>query len=463
MCITSPTPMIHISDEDRYRFRGQWTILRENDGFESNWKRFRFSSGDTLYTHPDLPIRIHESEGSVRVELGILLDGPVEHGLPADCVAGKSLEQFDRWLSGVAGTYVVLRHTKGILSIYTDPGAMMGVYYREGRASSSPSLLPGLERDERIDSMYRLDLQNDWFTGSICPFKGVKFLLANHCLALTSGDIRRFWPFTISIGADPLESIRKCGKLLRRTVEHVSSHGSLLLSLTGGKDSRVNLAAARNVLGGIQCFTIRAPVVSKCDISIPDLLAARFSDISHRFADVRESEPWLTEYYDEISGHMSVGARRGILGECLEISKFGTIHLSGALAGVSKAHFWDSKHPHDVTIKSILSRFSNPAQCIVDGIGEWLKTVPSGMAPSAVYNLFYLEQRGGRWAGAGENASALFYRPISGFNSRQYFETLCSVPEEVQFKGRLHVEIIRNLWPELLEVPFCSAKRKGKV
>jgi hypothetical protein len=455
--------MIRISNEDRYRFRRQWAVLRENDGFDSNWKRFRFSSGDTLYAHPDLPTRIHESEGSVRVELGILLDGPIEHEIPNDCVAGESLEQFDRWVSGVAGTYVVLRYTEDSLSIYTDPGAMMGVYYHEGRASSSPSLLPGIERDERIDSMYRLDPQNDWFTGSICPFKGVKFLLANHCLTLASGVIRRFWPITISAGADPLESISKCGNLLRSTVEQVSSHGTLLLSLTGGKDSRVNLAAAKNILGGIQCFTIRAPGVSKCDVSIPNSLASRFSDISHRFADVPESEPWLTEYYDEISGHMSVGARRGILGECLEISKFGTIHLSGSLGGVSKAHFWHSKHPQDVMIKSILSKFSNPAPCIIDGITEWLKTVPSGMAPSAIYNLFYLEQRGGRWAGVGENASALFYQPISGFNSRQYFEALCSVPEEMQFEGRLNVEMIRNLWPELLQVPFCPANHKRRV
>lgn len=444
---------------DRWHFRRQWVILRDGDDLPSGWQRHCFPSGSVLCWHPDLLVEIQMKAGEERAILGLLVEltGEKEDDEMALSTSGDS---FCRWLVQSVGTYAVIRHVDGATRIYTDPGAMMGVYHRQGRASSSPRLLPGLERDPEIDAMFTLDRDNDWFTGSICPFKGVRFLPANHWLDLSSGDIGRFWPLAPPAALPWQEAVDRCASLVRRSIEGAVARGRTIVSLTGGKDSRVNLAGARRVLDRVHFFTVGDEWTPRCDRTIPLALALRFPAVSHRFIGVPVAEDWMTECYDEISGGLAVGARRGMLGACHEASRECDIHVSGALGEMARAYFWHAKHPMEVRLDTVLAKFGNPAACISAGLAEWLERVPPEMTAGATYNLLYLEQRGARWAGVGENACSLFYQPFTPFNSRLFFEALCAVPEEIQYEGRLPGEIIDRLWPELLNVPFCRTGKK---
>ncbi|MEM7262698.1 MAG: hypothetical protein AAF488_11965 [Planctomycetota bacterium] len=61
--------------------------------------------------------------------------------------------------------------------------------------------------------------------------------------------------------------------------------------------------------------------------------------------------------------------------------------------------------------------------------------------------------------GTGENAANLFYEPATPFCSRELFESVCAMPPEVQHGGTLLVDYVRELWPELLDVPYCPVTR----
>lgn len=440
---------------DSHRFRRQWVILSADDPFQFDWNSHRFSTGEVLYWHPDAQVEIHRSGRKELIIIGLLVAMSQSEGLVSSQDAEEFWKSPETWLVDAAGTYAVIAHDGTTLEIFTDPGALMGVYHSDGRASTSPSLLPGLTRDREIDRQYTLDVANDWYTGSICPFEDVRFLAANHRLLLSTGEIRRFWPKQIAqIGTDK-ESVDCCSELVSDVVRKLGHRGRLLVSLTGGRDSRVNLAACRSMLDQVEFFTIRSPLVARCDLEIPARLASRHQEMRHHIVDDVPSDAWVTELYDEVSAGMAVGARREILGACRMVSRLGDIHLSGALGEMSRAYFWHTKHPEAVRLDAALSKFRNPAACVREGLEEWLASAPSGLPPSALYNLMYLEQRGGRWAGVGENAASIFYHPFSAFNSRLFYEALCRVPEELQHGNRLPIEMIRRMWPSLLDVPFC--------
>jgi len=441
------------ADRDQYRFRRQWVLRPRGDEVEMQWPSYPISGTHVLHCHPDLRVRAFHAGQCTRLLLGLAVvpdGGNLEQLL--GCEGGIETN-----LRDIAGTYVVIEHDEASVRIYTDPGGMMGTYWRDGRAASSPGLIPGVQRDEHLDAVFPFGGTDDWYPGSLCPFVGVRWLLANHVLDLAKGTVRRFWPLEAPAPLGHDEGLARAAHMLRATMTEFVAAAPCLISLTGGRDSRVNLAAAREIVDQIRFFTIRSPGVKKCDLEVPAKLAERF-DLDHRFVDEAPAEPWLFELYDEISAGMAIGARRDIVATCNRIASDGYVHVTGNLGAITKSFFWHSPRPKSVKRRALVKEFVNKPPEIRAAIDEWLDSVPA-LPPTMVYNLMYLEQRGGRWMGIGETASNLFYESVTPFNSRRLFEIVSAMPTESLHGGQLLVEFVRELWPELLEVPYCTVTR----
>lgn len=445
------------SKQSKLRMRRQWIIGLSSDPNPTEWQSMPLTDSLELSLHPDLQVEALNKSDELILVLGQLVrteTSPPDH---TTIISGR--DALIDWLEGAAGVYVVVRVCGRCVEVFTDPAGIMGVYYKDGRAASSPSLLPGFEWNEHMRKEYPLRGTDDWFTGSLTPFLGISYLMANHSLDVISGTVVRFWPRNPVAKTSLSQGIATAASIMRTIVHQVSKkRGNILLSLTGGKDSRVNLAAAREVLDEVNCFTLRGKGVKKSDLSIPANLAKRF-DFTHCFVDIPPCESWLTEIYDEISGGIAIGARRDILSACLHFEDRDAIHLSGNLGAIAKAYYWRSANPEPFARSLLVRDFINLAPCIEHGVDEWVASLPSGLSAGMIYNLMYLEQRGGRWTGVGENASSIFYQPFSAFNSREFFLALCQVPDKDQFCCDLHEELIAYLWPELLEVPFTVSSR----
>ena len=103
--------------------------------------------------------------------------------------------------------------------------------------------------------------------------------------------------------------------------------------------------------------------------------------------------------------------------------------------------------------------FLRPGTTTKEGITYWRETLSDIDNATILYNLFYLEQRGGRWIAAGENCSRLFYETFTPFNHRDIFSHICCLPLELQRSGTLLKLLVKNMAPELLDVPYCTARR----
>lgn len=447
-------------DRDKARLRRQWVISAVRPEVDEEWISERLGGGKSLHHHPDLTVERVDLEDDIvfLLGLGVYPERPKESfSTNLSRQSGTSSDRVLASLMDLAGTYVVIHSTGGRIYIYTDPAAMMGVFFHPGMASSSVSLLPPLERDATLDAVFPFGGANDWYPGSLCPYLGIRALIANHRLELDTGKSFRFWPESDFPRLNPEDSKEQTIQFFRGSLLGYSTRGRLLVSLTGGRDSRVNLAASKHIKDELEFFTIRTKKVKSCDLTIPSDLADRFH-LNHIFVEAGEAPSWLTGLYDEIAGGMAVGARREILEGCRKIAGKSHIHLNGNLGAITKSFFWDSPAPKMVKLESLAKEFVAKPKEILDGVSEWLKTVPD-LSPTTVYNLMYLEQRGGRWMGIGENASSLFYQSATLFNSRQVFASVSGLPADELYGGTLLVEYVKRMWPELLETPYCQVTR----
>jgi hypothetical protein len=442
----------------KIRFRRQWAILEQGDPIpEARWIRRQLGEGRWLFIHEDAVFSEYEVGGFKLYVIGIAVH-PDDAGSSEWVGRVRDLQELEKEVINLCGQYAVIAASGSHTIVFTDPGAMHGIYFGDGRAASSPSLLPGLSRDARVDSNYTFQGTDDWYTGSLCPFINVRFLLANHCLDVSRGVVRRFWAPDCRLPLGREEGIFESAEIIRKTVARLPEFGRVLLSLTGGRDSRVNLAASRGCLDRIDAFTLVAPTVKACDQEIPRELAERFG-FRYNQIGIPASDAELIQLYDEVSAGLAQGARRDILSACIKLESRDSIHLNGNLGAITKSFFWPGPNPGTVKVDALMREFTNKATVLREGVNEWLESLPEGLSPAVVYSLMYLEQRGGRWMSPGENASSLFYTPVTPFNSRLLFETICRMPLDCQYGGFLLNSIAHCLWPEVAAHRYCRNTR----
>ena len=428
---------IEFADIDHVRFRRHWVIRRAGDPMAPNhWRRLHEGMGFALDAHPDLLV-VREQRGAlVAFTLGTAVDPsrPTDRGLVLrDDVGSDDLGgSIPKAICGLAGAYVVVVFSPGGVDIYTDPAGMMGVYYSDGAAASCPGLLPGARRDPEIDRAYPLTEHDNWYLGDVCPFVGVKWLLANHCLSLPGGRIRRFWPEQEPAARRKSEAIDEVLARVRGGLRQLCGRSPVLISLTGGRDSRINLAAAADL--PVECFTASRGARNREDVAIAGELAKAFG-VPHELIHDAAAPPWLFQLYDEMMSSMVLGSSRPILGACRTIASSRYVHVSGNLGAIAKGFFWPRNTEGVAQIGHMTRDIRNQAGCILEAADRWMATVPP-LSSHVTWNLMYLEQRGGRWMGPGEMASGLFYAPYAPFCDRRVFESICGLPLEYQRSGR---------------------------
>ncbi len=446
------------------RYRRQWYLGLQTPAFEFERKEITLSKGYTLYVHVDQNFKIkalNDTTGVVVIGVAFNPEDLKSDLFFSDEQYEPTIASLEANLVKLVGSYAIIFFSETVIKIYNDSAGMMGVYFTPTAAASSPTLLSPLTRDHEIDDDFRFGVGNDWYTGSSTPFVGVKKLMPNCSLDLLKGVVRRFWPTAdhfIENGVKTSDTILdEIISYLRAVMVGMLSQGDLLSSLTGGQDSRFVLAASKPIWDKIDYFTLEGPAISSDDVVYAKMLAKKVG-LRHQVYKITTTEPWLYELYDEICAGESIGARREIAGTCLQFAWKNVIHVNGNLGAICKSYYWDRKNPKAFKTSSVIRDFINPGAITLCGVKEWRETTPN-LNASILYNLFYLEQRGGRWMAAGENSSRLFYESFSPFNSRQLFSYICSLPIEIQYGGNLLKILTEKMAPELLDIPYCKARR----
>lgn len=130
---------------------------------------------------------------------------------------------------------------------------------------------------ELIDSFgFRKDPEY-WWPGRGSPFTGVEHLLPNHLLDLTRGTVHRYWPDRDL----PLLPLNNAVEVVAGTVRGIMASAAtrfdLSISITAGVDSRLVLAASRDIANRVTYVTVRQLSMrdDHPDIAVPAALLSR--------------------------------------------------------------------------------------------------------------------------------------------------------------------------------------------
>ncbi|MGH7785721.1 MAG: hypothetical protein ACRERC_02585 [Candidatus Binatia bacterium] len=440
--------------------------LLPGDGFAE-----RIRLGDyTVGLFPGLRChRVLEPEGRcIGLFLGHVFDYAnrrrCEGDLRVDGLAGldslaraRRLEDF---AFGFGGRWVFLHIDDIVQRIYLDADGCESLIYDPSAcraASTTGLLLDDVQYAERFDAeLYEaLGVSGaGWFPSGLTAHRGIRRLLCNHFLDLSTWRPRRHWPKAdVQWTADPHGHYLRIAELVRLACETIFAGHSASITLTAGNESRLLLAACRDIAADIEFITVNVPG-AEMDVDIAARLAARFG-LRHRILPARRASPAEETAWRYASSHCLTGMNMHYH-PTIEPLRSKEYFLGGLGGEVARAWLWrpGDHETSQLDAGMLVSRLGMPVHPrVVEATEAWLESVRPFNALTQL-DLAYLELRMSAWAFAQSYAQDAIVDHLHPMICREVYQLMLELPPEAKRQKRFIPEGVEALWPELLELPI---------
>lgn len=407
--------------------------------------------GELYVSHcPTLPVVSVQADGA---ETALVLGTAVLEGqMLADVTAPPA--DLESLLGRLGGSYAVLGADG---TLHLDPCGSLSVVFDPiaGRAGSTPAaILPEDELDERLELSFhaRIDraMHGDgWLPAGLTFVRGVRRLLPNHTLSLTTWEVTRRWLPPRPEGDEAVERhVARVVETLTAQLQALTADGAYL-TLTAGQDSRMLLACARGLLDRIWFFTFvsvdtvtvdqRAAAALRRRLDLPAL------ELFTRSASAQDRAAWQRR-----SGYAVGGAIMDIHPTLSALDPRRRV-LPGMAGEVARAYF---PLPQPRTATGVLTAMHLPPDStLVAAVDAWME--PLGrLEDRQLMDLAYIEHRLGCWASPQNSANAVFGATVIALSHPTIFDAMLRLPVEFREQHELAPAVCRRGWPEVLEVPF---------
>jgi hypothetical protein len=441
-------------------------VLADEPAGPASWPQDKIG-GWVLSHHATLPrITLRSTNGD---PVGWLLGYPISADgvlLPDGSLLGSvpsSGPALHDWLADFGGRWIAVIADGPEPSVYLDPtGSLAAVYSPLDRiVASTPNLVPyrtgrednvGLIRATGIpweDAEYPLDLT---------PRHGVRRLLPNHHLQLSTFRAERHWPAEAwTTDPDIDTAVARIAELTKRNVRAIVNTKPSYLPLTAGRDSRMLLACARDVLSDLAFYTVPMP---DRQADLDTRVASRMSTalgLDHRVVAYQQPQQHdLDEWMFRIS--CGVGETRGWnVSTTYKTLDPKRPRLVASLGEIARNEYWRPTDSPETPITP--ERLLGHCHVAVtdetwDAAARWLADVPTSDSLQ-ILTLFFIEHGMGGWAGQfpyADYAGPGFL--VFPMNHQEIVRRMISLPVQMQRAGTLPRAVIEREWPELLEWPF---------
>lgn len=454
---------------DYSRLIGQFVVSAGENRAPHEWVSDRIGKW-FLGRHPALPvIQLFGAEdrplgwilGYPIGEAGKLLaDGEVLR-VPARALA--STEGLEAFVYSFGGRFAVVVLDARQPRCYLDPcGSLSAVYCAHQRlVASTPNLIPYDERTrDRVELAQAIGIphSNGMYPLGLTPRYGVERILPNHYLDLSKWQTVRHWPKQpLGEVASVEEAVAEIATLVKRNIAAIVAGTPTYLALTGGKDSRMLLACAKDVADRLELFTAEVgDDIAAIDCNTARRIAKRFG-LEHRVLPLEEAtEEDLAEWMFRIS--YSTGERRGWQSATmLKRLPGGHAVLQGSGAELG-TNFGMRRRFSEATVilpEQLLDICGCPPDDEpLERVRTWLAAVPAAR-PLQTIDLFFVEQRLGCWAGVCAYAECDLGFTILPVCHRRAIELMLTLPSSHRNSNDLlSLDIIAREWPELRDWPI---------
>lgn len=464
---------------ERLVFRRQFLLgLRE---FRQNqyWTCLPINQGLYLSTHIDLPCHAKMIGDNLVVLVGIAYDpyNPDfdEEEILDDLVSStENLTSLIKATDRLSGRWVMIYQNEEGTYLFNDPFGFRSIfYYTDGKkhwCASQPELIKSQCEFKYSEDLGLLEyIQSPEFSKKESPMYGSKtiykdcyHLLPNHYLDFKQMRPVRFYPGNYLAQKPEEFVIEESTVLLRGIFSAITQRRPVALALTSGWDSRLLLAASKEVRGKINYFVDRKGILSE---EHPDVWVSKaLADHLDLNFEIRSSELEVPGWFTSLLSNNMTGARvlpktRMIYSKYLNSDCL--VYLNGNGGEIFRNYYDKSCRydPEALDLETIfrLMGFENQHGFIADEISAYLSQFKfPNQSRLNILDYLYWEQRIGNWGAQFPAEQDIAVEEISPLNCRLLINNLLSVPREQRSAPDYSVIrcIIQQLWPEVLDLPI---------
>jgi hypothetical protein len=458
------------------QFRRQFLLARGQVPALSHWPNHEVGHF-RLYHHPDLAVTTVSEGGRTLVLVGYWFDATNPELSNAAILRQVATEShsFEAMVLAVknkAGRYVLIYLDGSNAMLVQDALALREVYYCTAPnlvvCGSQPNLVvpcsnPKLRAsdDPVTKQFYTQDMgfvrNRSLWVGDGTYYASLRHLLPNHALDLNTLAVERYWPNVKLPRLELEQAVKKASSFLEGMLKAVTHRHPVMLAVTSGTDSRTLLAASRSVRDKIYYFVNQEHALTErsSDIAIPSRIFKRIGVPFHVHqvpSDVDEEfrRTFLGNTFFASDRILSTIYNVYYKSHPEKINLLGVGEIGRALWGYAP------KEVNAYYLAYALRYKSSPYA--TRACERWLRE----LCPVAerhnldMMTMLLWEQLLGNWGAVGNSESDIAIEEFDPFDSHYLYETLLGVNEE-SIGGDRHVifrEMLRCMWPELLEFPI---------
>lgn len=468
---------------EKFLFRRQFILgPRFLEQFPS-WKRIKVGSQNCLTVHPDLPTCQVRAQNKTITLLGYILDPNDPGATDADILnrllgnlgTCDSLNEFFKYTYALGGRWLLILEDGDEVVLFHDAMGLRQVFYTDKAAcgavwcGSQPGIIAEtlrLEMDEEaVNGYMNSDVYKNWdeytWPGDSTPYREIKHLLPNHALYAGTGASQRYYPDAnldrLSLG----DGVNETSRILTGLMKSATSRFGLALGMTAGWDTRLILAASREIRDRMWFFTFLM-WENRSDASVARKLLSKLGLKHHLLGYTQHMEGDFEQIYKR--NVTTAHDRWGRIGQGLyDVYPEDRVCVKGNAAEITRVRF--RVPPGEKVTAKTLARFTyfkhakdNEMMQNSFVLKHWQKWL-SGTG--RLYNvhildLFYWEHWGGNFAAMTQAEFDILQEAFTPYSCRHLLTTMLSVDEKYRNHEEpvLYRKLILKLWPEVLSEPI---------
>lgn len=460
-------------------YRRQFLLANSPVSLFSEWGLIKLMNNKYLYSHPDLPVGFTILDNVQIVLLGNIYDyrsvEKINESILDDIIKkSATFIDFIETIKVYSGQYafIYINDENGDFNVIQDPLALREVYYctslNKVICASQPNLIvefskPKIEVTKNKDI---IDFYNNEFTkkfsrrnwiGNETYFEGIHHLLPNHFLNINELNSIRYWPNKVIKPISFDDSVNKSCEFLKGTIESASKRDDLMIAVTAGLDSRLLVAASRDIADKVYYFINKNAnlTLNHPDIKIPTQI---FNDLNLPF-NIHETEgvidPEFAEVFFKNTFIASESSLNSIYNVYYKKNLSNLLNILG-IGEIGRNYFGNAPEKiNGYRLARLLTYKKSPyavSQC-----QKWYDKTKKIADECGVniLTLLYWEQKIGNWGAVGNSESDIVIEEFDPFASHYLLELWFGTPDKyVEYDSSiLFYEIIRKMWPDLLDYP----------
>lgn len=427
-----------------------------------------------IYTCPNLNVSSARNATTQIVLIGYLIDplNPNEKNDEIIKNLTKNSPTVDEFLKGIqvfSGRYVLLYKTDSTFIVVGDACNLRQIYYgfpaNNIVITSSPKLfldffgyelLMSKEKEAFLDLSLFQKKQCAWY-GDESIDDRLNKILPNHYLDIHRKQKVRMPFFPLNFSSEEQIMEYAC-LILRNTFSSLAERYQLIQPLTAGWDSRILLAASRNVKEQIQYYVFDNTSAISADVWVSNNLSEK---LNLDFKIIKPNElrdDFLLKYKKEHIMPRVLPKTRNIQYHYDCNNNRNVINVNGNCAEIARCYYGYSSIKINLDMLLTFSGYHNKIPYFTMQLEKWHLNSKQYAQEYGIplLDLFYWEQRIGNWGAVFPFEQDIAIEEVSPFNNRSLLICLMLVSPKRRKSPHYSFfeKLIRNLWGDVLSEPI---------